>query len=516
MQQPPHSFEAKAEKTVSEMRTFLVLWAGQLVSGLGSGLTAFAIPVWVYQQTDSVTQFSMFALAAALPGLLISPFAGALVDRWDRKTVMIWGDVGAAAMTLGIAYLFWTDAFQVWHLYPIVMFGAVMGAFQEPAFNSAITMLVPREHFARAAGMMQMSGAITGMLTPIAAATLMTVIGIPGILMIDFATFLVAMATLFLIRIPNPPRMPQMPGHRPSLLREAAYGWTFISARKGLLALLLFFAVINFGMGIINTLLSPMVLSFTSVQAVGVIGIFTGLGSLIGGILMSTWGGPKRRIHGVLGGGIAVSLCIVLASLAPSVPLVTAALFGVMLFAPFVIASAGAIWMTKTPPEVQGRVFAMRKMIAMSTLPLAMLSAGPLADYVFEPLMMPGGALAGTVGAAIGVGEGRGMALMLMVIGSAVALVTALMYLVPRVRNVEDEIPDAVPAFPPGMMPGHPGMPPQGAAPQGAAPQGPGAPQPAPAGTISGIHISPVQTPDAGDTEGDTPRSAPGATPAGA
>ena len=108
------------------------------------------------------------------------------------------------------------------------------------------------------------------------------------------------------------------------------------------------------------------------------------------------------------------------------------------------------------------------------------------------------------------------MALMLMVIGSAVALVTALMYLVPRVRNVEDEIPDAVPAFPPGMMPGHPGMPPQGAAPQGAAPQGPGAPQPAPAGTISGIHISPVQTPDAGDTEGDTPRSAPGATPAGA
>jgi predicted MFS family arabinose efflux permease len=506
MQQQPMSFEAKAEKAFSEMKTFLILWVGQLVSGLGSGLTAFAIPVWVYQKTGSAEQFGLLAVAAAVPALLISPFAGALVDRWDRKTVMIWGDVGAALMTLAIAYLFFTDSFQVWHLFIIVVFGSTLGAFQEPAFGAAITMLVPREHFTRAGGLMQTGGAVVSMITPLAAASLMGIIGIPGILMIDFATFLVAMATMLAIKIPNPPRMPQPEGQRPSLFREAMYGWHFIVGRKALLALLIFFACINFGMGIVNTLLSPMVLSFTSVQAVGVVGFFTGLATFLGGVLMGTWGGPKRRIHGVLGGGVLVALSIALAGLRPSIVLITIALFGVMLFAPFVIASSSAIWMTKTPPAVQGRVFAMRKMMAMSTLPFAMFVAGPLAERVFEPMMMPGGALASTAGALIGVGKGRGIALMMVIIGLAVAVVTALMYLVPLIRNLEDILPDALPAHPAGAMPGGPAPAPAGEAAPG---------EPVPAGQAAGIEIAGVHAPAADDPDGE-PMAAPGAAPAGA
>lgn len=511
-QPPPATFEAKAERVFTEMRTFLILWVGQLVSGLGSGLTAFAIPVWIYQRTESVELFSYLTLTAAVPGLLISPFAGALVDRWDRRKVLIWGDVGAAVMTAGIAYLFYTDSFQIWYLYPIVLFGSIMGSFQEPAFGAAMTMLIPREHFTRAAGMMQTSGSILAIITPVLAGSLMLAIGIPGILLIDLVTFLVAMGTLLLVRIPNPPREPQMEGHRPSLLREAFQGWTYIRERPAFLGLLGFFFCFNFGMGISTILLNPLILSTTgnNVQVAGIVGSITGGASLVGGLLMSTWGGPKRRIHGVFGGAFMVSICMALAGVAPSWPVIAGALCGVTLAAPFVGASSQAIWMAKTPPQLMGRVFAMRKLLAMSALPIAMAVSGPLAERVFKPLMMPGGALAGSVGQWIGVGESRGIGLLLIVAGLSVAVLTALVFLVPSIRNIEDILPDVPQHFPgmPGMMPppGHPGA------------EGPGAEGPAAPQGVAGIPISGVQVPGRGehDERGDEPVAAPGAAPAGA
>ncbi|HEX2204053.1 MAG TPA: MFS transporter [Longimicrobium sp.] len=434
-------------EALGEMKTFLVLWAGQLVSGLGSGLTGFALPVWIYERTGSVEQFGLLFFAALAPAILLSPVAGAMVDRWDRRRVLIWSDAGAALMTLCIAALVVTGTFEPWHFVLISLASASIGAFQDPAFTAATAMLVPREHYPRAIGMWQVVGSFTHIVTPLLAGVLVTQIGLRGVLMIDFATFLVAVGTLLFIRIPAPPRS-DAGGPRRSILRDAAYGFTYIRTRPGLFWLLVSFAVINFWGGFITPLVQPLILAFSTPDRLGIVVSVAGVGSLLGGLLMGAWGGPKNRVLGIAAVAGWGGVCVALMGLRPSMALIALALFLFSLSAPILVGSSSAIWMGKTPPDVLGRVFAIRRMMAISTMPLAVLLAGPLAQRVFEPMLMPGGALAGSVGAVIGVGPGRGIGLMFIVLG-ALSLLTAVgMYLVPSIRNIERDLPDAAPPRP--------------------------------------------------------------------
>lgn len=432
------------------MRPFLVIWAGQLVSGVGSGLTGFALPVWIYQKTGSAEQFGLLLFAATVPSLLLAPFAGALVDRWSRKTVLVLSDLGSALMTLAIAILVFTDSFQVWHLFVISVVGSAMGSFQQPAFAASIAMLVPRQHFTRASGLMQTAGSATGILVPLIAGVLVTVVGLGTVLLIDVATFLVAMVTLAISRIPDPPPSAHAPV-RKSLVREAAFGWTYIQTRTGLLGLLVFFAIVNFAMTMGSVLMAPMVLSISSPATLGAIASTASIGSLLGGIMMSTWGGPKRRVLGIVGAGIVAGIGVTIAGLRPSIPLIAAGMATVMFVSPVIIASSSAIWLSKTPADLQGRVFAIRRMIAMSMTPIAMLVAPVLAERLFEPLMAPGGGFAGTLGLVLGTGQGRGVGLMLVMVGVFVTVAPIALFMVPRVRNVEEELPDA-----PLPVPGQP------------------------------------------------------------
>ena len=194
----------------------------------------------------------------------------------------------------------------------------------------------------------------------------------------------------------------------------------------------------------IGPLIQPMLLDMTTPAVLGVLFSIIGVGMLVGTLVMSAWGGPKRRIVGVLGSGFVGSLFLLLLGLRPSLPLIAAAGFGVMFILPIMNGSSQALLQSKVAADVQGRVFAARRMIAWSTGPLAIILAGPLADRVFEPLLAAGGPLAGSVGRIIGVGPGRGTGFLFMVIGILAALVSLLAYLNPRVRHVEDELPDAV------------------------------------------------------------------------
>ena len=433
---------------LAEMKTFLVLWAGQLVSGLGSGLTAFALPVWIYERTGSVEQFGLLFFAALAPTLLLSPVAGAMVDRWDRRQVLIWSDAGAALMTLCIAALVLTGTFQTWHFVLIALAGACIGAFQDPAFTAATAMLVPRQHYPRAIGMWQVVGSFSHIVTPLLAGVLVTQIGLEGVLMIDFATFVVAMGTLFFIRIPAPPESGAA-GPKRSILRDAAYGFTYIRTRPGLFWLLVGFAVINFWGGFITPLVQPLILAFSTPDRLGIVVSVAGVGSLLGGLLMGAWGGPRNRILGIVGVAGWGGVCVALMGLRPSIALIALALFLFSLSAPILVGSSSAIWMRKTPADVLGRVFAIRRMMAISTMPLAVLLAGPLAQRVFEPLLMPGGALAGSVGAVMGVGPGRGIGLMFVLLGAASVLTAVAMYLAPSIRHVERDVPDAPRPAPP-------------------------------------------------------------------
>lgn len=427
------------------MGPFSVIWVGQLVSGLGSGLTGFALPVWIYQETGSAEASGLLFFAATVPAVLMSPFAGALVDRWDRKKVLLASDGLAALMSLAIAALVFTGRFEVWHLFVISVLGSAVGTFAEPAFTATLGAMVPRQHLTRASGLLHTSSAVNGMLTPLLAGVLVTTVGLGGILLIDFATFLVAVATLARVRIPRP--APSGAPRRP-LLREAHDGWVFIRARRGLLLLLLYFPLANLLGGMVNPLFSPMVLSFATPAQLGLVVSLASVGMLGGGVLLSLWGGPAHRVRGLVVGQLLGAACLMLIGLRPWLPLVAAAMFTSMLLMPTAQSCSQAIWLSKTPQEMMGRVLAIRRMLALSTTPIAALACGPLAERVFNPLLQPGGALAGTVGRVIGVGPGRGIGLMYVLIAGFLLVLAALLYAHPRVRRLEDEIPDAAPARP--------------------------------------------------------------------
>nr|QEO74494.1 major facilitator transporter [uncultured bacterium] len=428
------------------MKVFFLILVGQFVSLTGSGMTGFALGVWVYQRTGSVTRFALVSFFASLPGILISPVAGALVDRYDRRRMMILSDVGAGFCTLAMALLLWSARLEMWLIYLFVALSSAFVAFQWPAHSAAITLLVPKGQLGRASGMVQTAQAAAQIIAPLLAGVLIVRPGVLGIMLIDVATFLFALFTLLAVRVPAPPEGAWEEGApKGSLRREALYGWTYIRARPGLSGLLRFFFLTNFLMSLALVLISPMVLSFSTPVVLGVVLTFAGVGMLAGGVLMSVWGGPRRRIHGVLGFSAFQALFMIVGGLRPSAALVAVAAFGFLFANAFVTGSSQALWQSKVAPDVQGRVFAVRRMAAWAAMPLAYLVAGPLADRVLAPLLAPGGALAGSVGRLIGVGAGRGIAFLFIVSGLLTLLLVLASYLHPRVRMVEDELPDALP-----------------------------------------------------------------------
>ena len=424
---------------------FTTVWLGQVVSVVGSQLTCFALGVWVYQRTGSAMKFALISFFAILPSVVLAPVAGALVDRWDRRWMMILGDVGAGLGTLTIWPLLATGRLEIWHIYLATAFISTCSNLQEPAYIAATTLLVPKKHLARASGMNQLGPAVAQIAAPMLAGALLVTIGIQKIILIDLITFLFAVFTMLIVRIPKPEASSngREQGKEISLLGDVAYGWNYVKARPGLLGLLLFFAVINFTQGIVVVLIDPLVLGFASVSELGIVASIAGCGILVGALVMSTWGGPKRRINGVFGSILLRVVLLFLGGIQPSVALVAVASFLFLFNCQITLSCSQALWQTKVPPGAQGRVFAMRQAVTWVTYPLAYLSAGPLAENVFEPLLAVDGPLAGSVGRIMGTGPGRGIGLLYIVLGCCSLLITAVAYLHPRIRMVEDELPDA-------------------------------------------------------------------------
>jgi DHA3 family macrolide efflux protein-like MFS transporter len=400
--------------------------------------------VWVYLETGSVTPLALVVLFSTLPHLVIAPFAGALVDRWDRRKAMILSDSGAAACTAVIAVLLYTESLEIWHIYITSFVTSCFSTFQWPAYTAATTLLVPKRHLARAAGMVQTAQSASNILSPILAGILIVTIKIWGVLAIDIATFLFALVTLLLVRIPRPQLTAEGEKVKGSLLREVAYGLRYIRDRPGLLALLMFFAGINLACSSFFVLYVPMVLSFASPAVLGTLESVGGVGMLLGGLFLSVWGGPKRRVNGILGFGLLGGAATIFMGVRPDAVVIAAANLVSSFTIPLINGCSQAIWQVKTAPDVQGRVFSVRRAIAWSTTPVSYLLVGPLADKVFEPAMAVGGGLAESVGSIIGTGPGRGIGLMFILLGVLMMGVSAICFLYPRLRFVEDELPDMV------------------------------------------------------------------------
>lgn len=426
---------------LAETGPFPWIWFGQTVSMLGSGLTSFGIGVWVFQQTQSVTRFALISFFTTLPQILVTPLVGALVDRWDRRRTLILSDGGAGLCALAMGLLAWSDRLETWHIYVLVAASSLFSAFNWPALSAATTLIVPRRHLSRAAGMNQIGAAIGQVGAPFVAGMLLVRMGLSNLILLDVASFLVAVSIMVAVKIPKPPASAEGEAGRGSLAAEAAFGWRFIRGRHGLLALLLVIAVVNFSSGIVLSLFTPLVLSFTSAESLGIILAVAGSGMLAGSLLMSAWS-PAKRISTILAGLTIQGLVLFLGGLRPNAVLVAVAGFVFLFNVPVVVSNSQAIWQAKVPPDIQGRVFAMRRFVAVSTMPLAFLIAGPLADHVFEPLLAPDGILAGSVGRMIGVGEGRGIGLLLILMGILILLAVAAGGRYRRLRRVEEELPD--------------------------------------------------------------------------
>lgn len=430
----------------SGMRNFLIIAIGQLISLLGSGLTNFAIALWVLLHTGSVTQFGMLLLIVTLPGFFVTPFAGASADRWNRRWIMILSDTGAALSTLVIAVMFVIGNPSIWLIAGALGISSICGAFRFPAYLAAVPLLVPKAQLGRANGVIQLGQGLGKILAPMLAGVLLLSIGIQGIIFIDFGSFVVAVVMLLFVKIPSPPALSGVSAKpkKASLLKEAIVGWTYIRTRPGLLALLLFFTFTAFLMSMAEVLIPPMLLASASPAIVGTVVSIFGCGLLGGSILMSAWAGPKRRIYGVYIFALVHGLALVIAGARPSILIMAAGLFLWTFSMPLVNGYMRVIYQTKTPSDMQGRVFATASMFVQATAPIALIISGPLADHVFTPMLRENGILAGSVGFVIGVGKGRGIGLMLILMGLSVAIGTIVGYLYPRLRQVEVELPDAL------------------------------------------------------------------------
>ncbi len=315
-------------------------------------------------------------------------------------------------------------------------------SFQWPAYAAASTLLIPKQHYGRAAGLLPLARSIAQTLAPVAGGFLMIAFGLSAVLLIDVLTFAFSIGTLSLIRIPMPPKTSEGDAGQGSIWSEAAYGWRYIIARPGLMSLLLFFAAHNLFLGIVNVLPIPLVSSFTSVDMMGTILAAGGTGMLLGSLVMSAWGGPKINMYGIYGCSLLRGICVIAAGLRPS-PVLFVIAYGVYFFGlPLMNGCSQAIWQRKVAPDVQGRVFSIRKMIAFSSMPASYLIAGVLAEHVFEPLLQPGGLLVDNVGHIIGSGPGRGIGLLFVVSGALVVAKTVFTIFLPRLRRVEAELPD--------------------------------------------------------------------------
>jgi len=403
-------------------RAFLLMWGGQFVSMIGSGLTGFSLGVWIYQRTASTTQYGLVTFCAAVPPLVVLPLAGPLIDRCNRKRLLIACDLIGAATSAAVGILAWLEALTLPYACVIVAVTATATAFQFPAYSATVTLLVPREQLGRASGMTQLAFAVPQVVAPLLAGVLITSIGLFGVAVVDCATFLFSTAALLIASIP--PGAPFAGGH-PSYWTDIPLGWKYVFGQTGLLALLLMFTAVNFFSELATVVFTPLVLSFSTPAALGTILAVGGLGMILGSAVMSLWGGPRRPAQGAASFAALGGVAVMAAGFTTSAPLLAAAAFLFLFCLPVMAGSSQVLWQRVVPAELQGRVLSVRATIALSAVPLASLIAGPLADRVCEPAMAPSGALSGWLGPILGVGRGRGIALILVVAG-ALSILAAL------------------------------------------------------------------------------------------
>jgi len=430
------------------MPGFIIVWIGQIISILASGMSGFGLSIWMFQQTHSVTAMGLMQVSFMLPFIILSPIAGVMVDRYNRKLMMMVSDFAAVTATFAILILQASGHLQFWHLYVANVFYGLGNTFQWPAYSAAISTMVKKEQYGRANGLMSLMQAGPGMLAPLLAGVVLATSkanGLTIILTIDVVTFFIALGALLIVHVPQPQKTVEGQKVKGSIWKEAAFGFTYIFKRPSLLGLQMIFFFGNLFSGIGFTVFAPMILLRTDNNSVifGSVSSAAAVGGVAGGLIMSAWGGFKNRTHGVLAGWIAIGILSALFGFGTGLAFWIPFIIAVDLVGPLVDTSNQSFWQAKVAPDIQGRVFSARGLIAWFTQPIAPIIAGAMADKWLEPSMTSGTtSLASIFNSWVGTGPGSGMALLFIFCGLGSALVGLSGYFIPIIRNAESILPD--------------------------------------------------------------------------
>ncbi|MER5425293.1 non-ribosomal peptide synthetase/MFS transporter [Streptosporangium roseum] len=439
--EPVGEVEVAGRSARRDLRRFYTVAAGQTVSLLGAALTSFALGVWAYQESGRVLDYALVSMLALLPSLLAAPLGGAVADRVDRRRVMLVCDGVSAAATAALVILLWLGRLEVWQVGIIAGLLSLVTAFHRPAYLAAVAQLVPKPYLMQANAVANLGTGLGMLIGPLGGAALIALVGLHGVVAVNIVTFLAGLGTLLLVRFPDRLfyRLEESFG------QAIVGGWRFLVRRRPLMIMIGFFVVMNYLNMLALAVTVPAVLSFGDVAGVGAVTAMQGVGAVLGSLVMVFWGGTERRAIGMVGFVIGFGAGVLLVGLRPSLAL--AAFGGLMSWVFLTVLNAHwlALIQLKVGLELQGRVLATNQMLAVSMTPLAFLTAPSLADDVFGPLLVPGGALADTlVGDVVGVGPGRGVGLLLVVCGALLMLWGALGLWYRPLRRMEDALPDAV------------------------------------------------------------------------
>ena len=382
---------------------FFTIWTGQALSLAGSAVSQFALVWYLTKTTGSATVLATASMMALLPGIFLGPFAGALIDRWNRRVVMIVADTVIALAFLWLAYLFWVDALQIWHVYVIMMVRAVGGVFHWPAMSASTSLMVPKEHLARVAGINQaLNGALNIIGAPLGA-LLMEVLPMHGVMLVDVVTAALAIGPLFFVHIPQPERTDENGEQRQPIWRDMKDGLHYLLGWSGMMVLIGFALIFKMALTPALSLIPLLVREHFGGGAVqlSLLDAAVGVGIILGGLLLSIWGGFKRQIYTVMMGVILFSLSFILLGLTPAGMfwLALASIFVVGLMLPFIDGPIMAIMQGSVAPEMQGRVFTLMGSLLNLTGPISLAFAGPVSDWLgLQIWYVAAGALCGAFG----------------------------------------------------------------------------------------------------------------------
>jgi MFS transporter, DHA3 family, macrolide efflux protein len=418
------------------MAAFWVIWSGLVASFTGSGLTRFGLSVWMYQETRDAQAFALLLFFGVLPLGIGALIAGPLVDRLDRRRVLVVSNAVTRVPTLFVVALWWQGGLELWHIYLALAVNGLANAFVLPAFDASVRMLVPHERIGRASGYSQLMQSLGVVVGPPIAGVLLVAFGLGSVLVIDLVTVVLALVALAVVRIPHPDRSLAVEGS--SVWRDFVFGLRYVFERPLFLFLSVYLAVVVFGWGFVYALSGPIVLGLGNEATIGLMYAAFGIGSVVGAVGFAWWGGPRRRMPAILATTLMVGVLTVLAGVRPNLLWIGGFITLLGSAQAILLALHRLVFQLHGAPEVLGRVFAFRMVLTAAAQAVGIVTAGSLAAHVFEPAMAAGGRWAATLGPWIGSGEGRGAALLQVVVGATVVVMAVASSASRRVRRLED------------------------------------------------------------------------------